>query len=513
MKRHFYSGCILEGPSTQLSPVAAFMSSKPASPANRERLGAEKCIDGKINLESVWEPNFSLCHTSSEKAPWLAIDYGANVAVQEIVLYNRYDCCHNYFKNAEIRLADELPTSGAEKFSGGELLGTFAGPGTQGERIVVQSQPGWEKKSGRYLIVQISGKSTILHLREVFATGNPCVVKEASRSPRSAGTTETALPGTAHGCLFRDERDIIGNFFLVDRQFGPSGEAVVNNNRIKVKTADDCAKACSLEEECDAFAFSSFQSNPTKDCVLVKNGGLAFGDGCGGASVEGCGGRTMAGFCPKKEGKKNYDGLEDDEYEYVNPDEADFVCDTLCKLVEGCTSWKFQIAPNHNNCKLLFTTTTSVRKDIAHGCLMKENRQIFGNTLRAGIRKETEEECAEECSGAVDTFYNLRCDTFYFDRSSVATPGENNCFLNTMGGIDKGYACDHCVSGWCPHQGKDSARMKGSDPTPLTDIYTWVETEEDCATLCNLSSGCSSYKLDQHWTDLPGNCQLLYEDA
>ena len=60
-------------------------------------------------------------------------------------------------------------------------------------------------------------------------------------------------------------------------------------NRIKVETADNCAKGCSLEEECDAFAFSSFQSDPTKDCVLVKNGGLAFGQGCGGGSVGGCG--------------------------------------------------------------------------------------------------------------------------------------------------------------------------------------------------------------------------------
>ena len=76
------------------------------------------------------------------------------------------------------------------------------------------------------------------------------------------------IPGTAHGCLFRDHRNIHGYFLLAKRQFGPSGENVFGV-RIKVATADDCAKACSLEEQCDAFAFSSFQSNPTKDCVLV----------------------------------------------------------------------------------------------------------------------------------------------------------------------------------------------------------------------------------------------------
>ena len=63
--------------------------------------------------------------------------------------------------------------SGAEKFKGKELLGTFDGRAALGERIVIQSQPGWEKRSGRYLIVQISNPGgTILHLREVSATGS-----------------------------------------------------------------------------------------------------------------------------------------------------------------------------------------------------------------------------------------------------------------------------------------------------------------------------------------------------
>ena len=61
----------------------------------------------------------------------------------------------------------------------------------------------------------------------------------------------------------------------------------------------------------------------------------------------------MGGFCPKKRGKRT-GGQEEDAYEFVHPDEADFVCDTLCKLVEGYTSWKFQIATNRNNCKLIF---------------------------------------------------------------------------------------------------------------------------------------------------------------
>ena len=364
-----YSGCIIEDPPIQLSPVAAYMSSNPALAANRDRLGAEKCIDGQIeNPENFRDPNFSLCHTNTEKAPWLAIDYGTNVTVEEVVLYNREDCCPERTRNVEIWLADNIPTSGSERFFGGALVGTFAGPATSGERIVIQSQPGWEEKSGRYLIVQINqgGQGTILNLREVVASGNPCSIKEvSSRSAETTTTTltptttttTTAIPGTAHGCLFRDKRDVFGKNLLMGRKFGPSGEKV-DGTKIKVKTPDDCAKACSLEEECDAFAFSSFQSNPTKDCRLVKDGGVVKDPGCPGPPEERCGGQTMSGFCPKKQGKKT-DGQEDDAYEFVNPDEADFVCETLCKLVDGCSSSKFQIAINRNNCKLLFEKATN----------------------------------------------------------------------------------------------------------------------------------------------------------
>ena len=170
---------IFQGAKTKLEPVTAFQSSRPLNPINRKQRGPEKCIDGIIdNPKNFWDQNFSLCATNTEKAPWLAIDYGkdAKVSVAEVVLYNREDCCHRRTRNVEIWLADEIPTSGAEKFSGGNLIGTFAGPGTSGERIVIQSQQGWEKKSGRYLIVQNSNgnKDMLLNLREVIASGSSC---------------------------------------------------------------------------------------------------------------------------------------------------------------------------------------------------------------------------------------------------------------------------------------------------------------------------------------------------
>ena len=58
-------------------------------------------------------------------------------------------------------------------FSGGEALGTFKGPATPGQKVEIDSGPGWEKKTGRYLIVQINfgNLEDVLNLQEVYAVG------------------------------------------------------------------------------------------------------------------------------------------------------------------------------------------------------------------------------------------------------------------------------------------------------------------------------------------------------
>ena len=147
------------------------------NPNNAARLGPEKCIDGIIdNPEDFWDPNFSLCATRTQRAPWLAIDYGAKVSVEKVVLYDRDDCCSGRTRNVEIWLADEIPTSGEHKFSDGQMLGSFPGAihaHDHGHGIVIHSWAGWENKFGRYLIIQISdgNEGMILNLREVFAIG------------------------------------------------------------------------------------------------------------------------------------------------------------------------------------------------------------------------------------------------------------------------------------------------------------------------------------------------------
>ena len=82
------------------------------------------------------------CHTlgNTDATPWIAIDYGTRVMVERVEIFNRADCCGDRTRNVDVRISDELPTSGDQMFSGGTLLGNFAGPGTDGEHIIVSGQ-------------------------------------------------------------------------------------------------------------------------------------------------------------------------------------------------------------------------------------------------------------------------------------------------------------------------------------------------------------------------------------
>ena len=127
---------------------------------------AEKCIDGVVDGLR------SLCHTSEgegEKTPWLALDFGAVVTVEWVVINNRDDCCWDRLRDAEVRVADQLPTSGQEMFRGGQLLGIFKGPGENGEVVTLTSVT---ELRGRFVTVQIdsTGNGNIC-LNEVTVWG------------------------------------------------------------------------------------------------------------------------------------------------------------------------------------------------------------------------------------------------------------------------------------------------------------------------------------------------------
>ena len=162
-----------------LRPVSALMSSV------HHTEGPEKCIDG-ITDGPDGHPG-DLCHTNpGEQFPWFAMDFGKDfrVSAEKVLLYNRVNSSSDATRtrNVEIRLSDELPTSTTTIFAGGALLGTFAGPGTSGQVIEIESAPGWSMKTGRYLIVQMDNDNEPLNLKEVAAFGVDHQGKEKMRA-------------------------------------------------------------------------------------------------------------------------------------------------------------------------------------------------------------------------------------------------------------------------------------------------------------------------------------------
>ena len=114
-----------------LHPVKAFQSSTLG-----DRYVPAKCIDGETDIPD----DGGVCHTHHEPAPWIAIDYGTTVNVQRVELFNRVACCGDRTKDVNVRISDELPTSGSQMFSGGTLLGHFAGPGINRQQITISGQ-------------------------------------------------------------------------------------------------------------------------------------------------------------------------------------------------------------------------------------------------------------------------------------------------------------------------------------------------------------------------------------
>ena len=77
-----------------------------------------------------------MCHTEFEPAPWLAIDYGTSVTVRRVEIFNR-DGFGDRTRNVDVRVSNELPSTGALMFSGGSLLGHFSGPAADGQKITI----------------------------------------------------------------------------------------------------------------------------------------------------------------------------------------------------------------------------------------------------------------------------------------------------------------------------------------------------------------------------------------
>ena len=104
-----------------------------------DQFGAGNCIDGGTCNDNSPHGLYAICHTDKVAAPWIAIDYGTSVTVQRVEIFNRGGAGQRT-RNVDVRISNMLPTSGSQMFSGGTLLGHFAGPATNGQHIIISGQ-------------------------------------------------------------------------------------------------------------------------------------------------------------------------------------------------------------------------------------------------------------------------------------------------------------------------------------------------------------------------------------
>ena len=138
-----------------LVPYAASMSSQHGG------YEASGCIDGVTTCVSNGINQCNGCHTAgnSHRTPWLLLKFHNRVAVTKVEIFNsRQDIT----RNLEVRLTEKQPTTltGGTMYTGGQLLGTFKGPGpgTGGGIITVSGSA----KMGRYVLIQMNHRHVLI---------------------------------------------------------------------------------------------------------------------------------------------------------------------------------------------------------------------------------------------------------------------------------------------------------------------------------------------------------------
>ena len=132
---------------------------------------ASGCIDGLTTCVSNGINKCNGCHTSNvgHRAPWLLLKFHNRVAVTKVEMYSTAAHGHRT-KDIEVRVIEEQPTSltGGAMYTGGQLLGTFEGPGAGAQIISVSGSA----KIGRYVLIQMNSPiKDVMIFQEVFVFG------------------------------------------------------------------------------------------------------------------------------------------------------------------------------------------------------------------------------------------------------------------------------------------------------------------------------------------------------
>jgi len=174
---------------SEITPVSVKMSSVwTGQHGIWTSLPGELCIDNNKDTK---------CHTKGgESCPWVAVEIPRS-RVQQVKITNRVDCCGDRTKDINVYVGDTLPTSSRLPYRQGNLLGTFRGPGEEGQVIPFDNPEGLE---GRYVIVQNFNRRSrkAINLAEIDVFGVPsdtdmCYCGLAQRNRRIVGGHETEV--------------------------------------------------------------------------------------------------------------------------------------------------------------------------------------------------------------------------------------------------------------------------------------------------------------------------------
>ena len=210
-----------------------------------------------------------------------------------------------------------------------------------------------------------------------------------------------------------------------------------------INSTEDCARECSIRKRCDTIGF-----NPsTKMCSLLENGRLSNG-------VSG----DVAGWCPKGE---RADKVDNNNVE-ASP--------LRCGLGED------QV------CKFPFKLNGEVEWECVGGNNVTGN-SVTGNSLAGNRTKNASERNATVCN--VD---------------QEGKPELQEIVNKPAASLHVCKECDACISSRVKYEGYSLKRHNGNN------VYSWVNTVEECQLLCQITKGCNFFNIDL----ASGNCWLKH---
>ncbi len=139
------------------SSIALNMPATQSSVANSAP--ASRAVDG--NTDGNWGSG-SVTHTNADAQAWWQVDLGAMTPINDLVLFNRTDCCWDRLSNFHVSVLD----AGMNEVFRRDFFTAALNPSSDRVPVNVGGIP------GRYIRVQLNG-TNVLSLAEVVVNGTP----------------------------------------------------------------------------------------------------------------------------------------------------------------------------------------------------------------------------------------------------------------------------------------------------------------------------------------------------